>query len=240
MDAALLDVGEGHVELLAPLGPDTPVGSTWPSAARGCTTSPTRWRTSTPARAPARGGPAPHRRDSASGHSQLPRGVPPPGGGRRRADRDRPAGGGRSLMAIRREVTIGFQGGQALGRARRAEDLQAALAPGLATAAGRARDRGRDRHARPRRSRLRARRGATSTGSASVRQARPSQPSTGPAPVRAPPGTRRGRTAVRSFSRLGEHAAAWLGLGAAGAASTERPPLALARAARRRRRPDVP
>ena len=26
VDAALLDVGEGHVELLAPLGPDTPVG----------------------------------------------------------------------------------------------------------------------------------------------------------------------------------------------------------------------
>jgi methylmalonyl-CoA epimerase len=26
VDAALLDIGEGHVELLAPLGPDTPVG----------------------------------------------------------------------------------------------------------------------------------------------------------------------------------------------------------------------
>jgi methylmalonyl-CoA epimerase len=26
VDAALLDVGEGHVELLAPLGPETPVG----------------------------------------------------------------------------------------------------------------------------------------------------------------------------------------------------------------------
>ena len=26
VDAALLDVGEGHIELLAPLGPDTPVG----------------------------------------------------------------------------------------------------------------------------------------------------------------------------------------------------------------------
>jgi methylmalonyl-CoA epimerase len=26
VDAALLDVGDGHVELLAPLGPDTPVG----------------------------------------------------------------------------------------------------------------------------------------------------------------------------------------------------------------------
>jgi methylmalonyl-CoA epimerase len=26
VDAALLDIGEGHVELLAPLGPETPVG----------------------------------------------------------------------------------------------------------------------------------------------------------------------------------------------------------------------
>jgi methylmalonyl-CoA/ethylmalonyl-CoA epimerase len=26
VDAALLDVGNGHVELLAPLGPETPVG----------------------------------------------------------------------------------------------------------------------------------------------------------------------------------------------------------------------
>ncbi|HEY6145714.1 MAG TPA: VOC family protein, partial [Solirubrobacterales bacterium] len=26
VEAVLLDVGEGHVELLAPLGPDTPVG----------------------------------------------------------------------------------------------------------------------------------------------------------------------------------------------------------------------
>lgn len=26
VDAALLDVGDGHIELLAPLGPDTPVG----------------------------------------------------------------------------------------------------------------------------------------------------------------------------------------------------------------------
>ena len=26
VDAALLDIGDGHIELLAPLGPDTPVG----------------------------------------------------------------------------------------------------------------------------------------------------------------------------------------------------------------------
>ena len=48
VEAVLLDVGENHVELLAPLGPDTPVGGSSPSAARACTTSPTRCRTSTP------------------------------------------------------------------------------------------------------------------------------------------------------------------------------------------------
>ena len=47
VEAVLLDVGENHVELLAPLGPDTPVGKFLAKRARGCTTSPTRWTTST-------------------------------------------------------------------------------------------------------------------------------------------------------------------------------------------------
>ena len=47
VEAVLLDVGENHVELLAPLGADTPVGRSSPSAARACTTSPTRCATST-------------------------------------------------------------------------------------------------------------------------------------------------------------------------------------------------
>ena len=43
VEAVLLDVGENHVELLAPLGADTPVGQVPGQAtARGCTTSPTR------------------------------------------------------------------------------------------------------------------------------------------------------------------------------------------------------
>ena len=42
VEAVLLDVGENHVELLRPLGPDTPVGNSWPSAGPGSTTSPTR------------------------------------------------------------------------------------------------------------------------------------------------------------------------------------------------------
>ena len=48
VEAVLLDVGDGHVELLAPLGPDTPVGKFLASArAPACTTSPTRSTTST-------------------------------------------------------------------------------------------------------------------------------------------------------------------------------------------------
>ena len=48
VEAVLLDVGEGHVELLSPLGPDDArSASTWTSAAPACTTSPTPSRTST-------------------------------------------------------------------------------------------------------------------------------------------------------------------------------------------------
>ena len=42
VEAALLDVGENHVELLAPLGPDTPIGKFLASRAPACTTSPIR------------------------------------------------------------------------------------------------------------------------------------------------------------------------------------------------------
>ncbi len=48
VEAVLLDVGENHVELLAPLGPTRRRGSSWPRRAPGCTTSPTRRPTSTP------------------------------------------------------------------------------------------------------------------------------------------------------------------------------------------------
>ena len=49
VEAVLLDVGDGHVELLAPLGPDT-AGRQVPGQERApaCTTSPTRSTTSTP------------------------------------------------------------------------------------------------------------------------------------------------------------------------------------------------
>ena len=48
VEAVLLDVGENHVELLAPLGQDTPVGKFLARQGPGCTTSPTRSATSTP------------------------------------------------------------------------------------------------------------------------------------------------------------------------------------------------
>ena len=49
VEAVLLDVGDGHVELLAPLGPDTAVGKFLAKQRRrACTTSPTRSTTSTP------------------------------------------------------------------------------------------------------------------------------------------------------------------------------------------------
>ena len=48
VEAVLLDVGDGHVELLRPLGPETAVGKFIASAAaRACTTSPTGSTTST-------------------------------------------------------------------------------------------------------------------------------------------------------------------------------------------------
>jgi catechol 2,3-dioxygenase-like lactoylglutathione lyase family enzyme len=47
VEAVLLDVGEGHVELLRPLGPDTRSASTSSAAAPGSTTSPMPSGTST-------------------------------------------------------------------------------------------------------------------------------------------------------------------------------------------------
>ena len=46
VDAALLGIGDGHVELLAPLSEDSPVGRYLASAGRAYTTWPTQWRTS--------------------------------------------------------------------------------------------------------------------------------------------------------------------------------------------------
>ena len=48
VEAVLLDVGEGHVELLARSAPTPPSASSSPARAQACTTSPTRSTTSTP------------------------------------------------------------------------------------------------------------------------------------------------------------------------------------------------
>ena len=48
VEAALLDVGENHVELLAPLPRTRRSASSSPSAAPDSITSPTRWTTSRP------------------------------------------------------------------------------------------------------------------------------------------------------------------------------------------------
>ena len=57
VDAALLDVGDGHIELLEPLGPTRRSASSWTAGARACTTSPTGWRSVAghPGRVPAAG-----------------------------------------------------------------------------------------------------------------------------------------------------------------------------------------
>ena len=48
VEAALLEIGDAHVELLMPLQPDSGVASSWSATARACTTWPTAPTTSTP------------------------------------------------------------------------------------------------------------------------------------------------------------------------------------------------
>ena len=115
VDAVLLEIGEGHVELISPLGADT------------------RWASSSERNGPGlhhvayqtddidsrleelrEAGPAADRRAAAHRHPRQPRGVRAPEVHGRRAHRDRRAGGG-PLMADRpNRVDIGFQGGQSL------------------------------------------------------------------------------------------------------------------------------
>ena len=93
VEAILLEVGEGHIELIRPLGARHRRRRSSSSAtARGCTTSPTRWTTSTPRSSGARGRAAADRRGAAHRHPRLTRRVPAPEVDRRRADRDRRAG----------------------------------------------------------------------------------------------------------------------------------------------------
>ena len=115
MEAVLLGVGDSHVELLAPLGPDTAVGKFLERNGPGLhhVAYGTDDIESRPGRV--RGGrPAADRRAAPHRHPRQPRGVPAPEVDRRGADRASPSCG-RALMADdTRRIDIGFQGGPVL------------------------------------------------------------------------------------------------------------------------------
>ncbi len=120
VEAALLGVGDSHVELLRPLGEDTPVGRFL--AKRGPGLHHTAYRCAgrrRGARAVPRTRAAPDRRAAAARDPRQPGRVPPSGLDRRGADRAGSARrGGRALMARDddelRRVEVGFAGGQAI------------------------------------------------------------------------------------------------------------------------------
>ena len=111
VEAVLLGVGESHVELLRPLGPDTAVarflersGPGLHHVAYGTDDIESPWsRCARPACADRRA--APHR------HPRQPRGVPAPEGDRRGAHRDCASSGGALMADESRRIDIGFQGG---------------------------------------------------------------------------------------------------------------------------------
>jgi len=95
VEAVLLDVGENHVELLAPLGPDTPVGRFL--AARGPGMHHVAYQVTDIERtlgALREQGLRLIDETPADRHPRVARGVRPPEVHRRRPDRDRPARGG--------------------------------------------------------------------------------------------------------------------------------------------------
>ena len=119
VEAVLLDVGENHVELLAPLG-DGHAGRPLPGQARPGP-APRRLpggRHRGGARRAARRGPAADRRDAAHRHPRLARRVPAPGGDRRGPHRARPARGRPHCRSTAcrsgSQRRVGFQGGQVL------------------------------------------------------------------------------------------------------------------------------
>ena len=122
VEAVLLDVGEGHVELLRPLGPETAVGKFLDRKGPGLhhVAYAVEDIDSTLERL-CGGRPRADRQRGADRDPRKPRRIPPPALDRRRADRDRRAGGRESLMARAKSVEIGFEGGQVV-TARLAED----------------------------------------------------------------------------------------------------------------------
>ena len=94
VEAVLLDVGENHVELLAPLGADTPVGKFLAKQGPGLHHVAYQVQRHRRRRSSAlkQAGLAADRRAAAHGHPRLARRVHAPARDRRRAHRDRPAG----------------------------------------------------------------------------------------------------------------------------------------------------
>ena len=129
VEAVLLDVGDGHVELLAPLGPETPVGKYLAKSGPGLhhvayavddidAALGTRCR-----RDPA------DRLRAAGRHPRQPRRLSSSSLHWRGTDRDRRTRG-RTLMAESQRVEIGFEGGQV---------ISARLGEGTSRTCGRAR-----------------------------------------------------------------------------------------------------
>ena len=124
VEAVLLDVGEGHVELLAPLGPDTPVGKYM--AKNGPGLHHVAYAVDDIDAALERHRRRRHPADrlrAAGRHPRQPRRLPPPPLHRRGPDRDRRTRG-RTLMAEAQRVEIGFEGGQVISTRLGEEDLK--------------------------------------------------------------------------------------------------------------------
>ena len=115
VNAVLLEIGEGHVELISPLAADTAVGKFLERNGPGL--HHVAYQTDdidSRLDAASRGRPAADRRAAPHRDPRQPRGLRAPQGHGRRAHRDRRTGGG-ALMADRpNRVDIGFQGGQSL------------------------------------------------------------------------------------------------------------------------------
>ena len=120
VEAVLLDVGDGHVELLKPLGPETAVGKF--VAAKGTGLHHVAYAVedidaTLPRRHP------PDRRRAPGRHPRQPHRLPSPPLHRRGPDRDRRTSG-RTLMAEAQRVEIGFEGGQVVSTRLAEADLK--------------------------------------------------------------------------------------------------------------------
>ena len=127
VEAVLLDVGDGHVELLAPARRRTRrSASSSPARARASITSPTGSPTSTRPSPTLGGRRRADRPEPRVGIRNSRVALPASAGHRRRADRDRPAPARRTDGSHREHrVSVGFEGGQVLATRMSEKDLTA-------------------------------------------------------------------------------------------------------------------